>query len=357
MIWTIYIICLLISTFPSPSEQISCKDESGAGVDWWVLYKLPARDRKQPSHLDQGVAYVYSTSITAHKGWTLSDLSIEDPSSLPGQTLQPLYGNNNQDLYHVMYNDEHPDGNTSFTAGHTKGVVFGDSENTVWLIHSVPHYPPKPEDGYGYPHSGHLYGQSYLCLSLPTETANVLGTQLTYNRPYIYSTAIPDWLTDYPAMIQALEGKHIHVAPFFHAATIQTRAGKRITTFAKYTTFGKDLYSDLVAPMLAVPLLVETWPNGPGRMNSSCRPPFIVENVSEMDFPNVSNEDFTTRHDHAKWAISLDVKKPYVCVGDINRMETQRRRAGGTACFIHKRMWKTFKMAIKAVETCPRPYK
>ena len=39
------------------------------------------------------------------------------------------------------------------------------------------------------------------------------------------------------------------------------------------------------------------------------------------------------RHDHAKWAISLDKKKPFICVGDINRMETQRHRAGGTACF------------------------
>ncbi len=51
--------------------------------------------------------------------------------------------------------------------------------------------------------------------------------------------------------------------------------------------------------------LVETWPNGRGRMNSSCRAPYVVENIAELDFPHISNEDFTTRHDHAKWAISL----------------------------------------------------
>ena len=51
--------------------------------------------------------------------------------------------------------------------------------------------------------------------------------------------------------------------------------------------------------------VVETWPNGPGRMTSRCTAPFIVENVEEMEFPGIDREDFTTKHDHAKWAISL----------------------------------------------------
>jgi hypothetical protein len=38
-------------------------------------------------------------------------------------------------------------------------------------------------------------------------------------------------------------------------------------------------------------LLVESWPNGPGKMNSSCSGPFIVENVEEMDFPGNKETD------------------------------------------------------------------
>jgi len=89
-------------------------------------------------------------------------------------------------------------------------------------------------------------------------------------------------------------------------------------------------------------------------MPSRCNSPFIVENVNEMDFIELEEDDFTTKHDHAKWAISLDKKRPYVCVGDINRMDTQRKRGGGTLCFQNPAVWKTFKAAIKVIEECPR---
>ena len=85
-------LCLFLLTAPCLCQSsLSCQDESGRPVDWWVLYKLPRRDKDQPSHLDQGVAYVYTSSASQHMGWTLSGLSIEDPGSLPGRTLRPLY--------------------------------------------------------------------------------------------------------------------------------------------------------------------------------------------------------------------------------------------------------------------------
>ena len=89
-------------------------------------------------------------------------------------------------------------------------------------------------------------------------------------------------------------------------------------------------------------------------MPSRCSTPFIVENVDEMDFSELDDDDFTTKHDHAKWAISLDSKQPYVCIGDINRMDTQKKRGGGTLCFLNPTVWKTFKNSIKVMEECPR---
>ena len=74
---------------------------------------------------------------------------------MPGRTLEPLYqGQGEREMFSLMYNDEHPHGPTSFTRGHTKGLVLGDRNSSIWLIHSVPHYPPYPNETYSYPHSG-----------------------------------------------------------------------------------------------------------------------------------------------------------------------------------------------------------
>lgn len=252
----------------------------------------------------------------------------------------------------------HPHGPTSFSRGHTKGLVLGHQEQgSLWLIHSVPHFPPFPNETYSYPHTGLRYGQTAMCVSTPTHSLETMGTQLLYNNPFIYSTNNPAWLSSFPSMVKAARGKHVTKAPFFSTTQLTSQAGVLFTSFAKFTKWDKDLYADLVAPSLMVPLAVETWPNGPGKMPSRCQPPFIVENIDEMDFVEIEDDDFTTKHDHAKWAISLDSKRPYVCVGDINRMDTQKKRAGGTLCFLNSPVWKTFKSAIKKMEECPKKFK
>jgi deoxyribonuclease-2 len=42
-------------------------------------------------------------------------------------------------------------------------------------------------------------------------------------------------------------------------------------------------------------------------------------------------------HDHAKWGITMH--QPWVCVGDINRMISQRKRGGGTIAFQNQTLW------------------
>ena len=42
-----------------------------------------------------------------------------------------------------------------------------------------------------------------------------------------------------------------------------------------------------------------------------------------------------------------------VCIGDINRMETQKKRGGGTVCFKNARTWLAFSKAVSLTEDCP----
>ena len=49
--------------------------------------------------------------------------------------------------------------------------------------------------------------------------------------------------------------------------------------------------------------------------------------------------------DHAKWASSTDKKKPWVCVGDINRDKSQAlARGGGTIAFQHLPLWNSLSL-------------
>ena len=80
----------------------------------------------------------------------------------------------------------------------TKGVIAFNETNGFWLVHSVPKYPPALEenDSYDYPHTGQMYGQSFLCISLHTKSsAEQIGTQMLYNHPYIYSINVPKWVS------------------------------------------------------------------------------------------------------------------------------------------------------------------
>ena len=75
----------------------------------------------------------------------------------------------------LMYNDELPNGTTSQSAAHAKGVVAFDRSAGFWMLHSVPRYPPDSGATYSYPVTGFKYGQTLLCLTLPFSSANEIG--------------------------------------------------------------------------------------------------------------------------------------------------------------------------------------
>ncbi len=341
-------------------------DESGNEVDWFVGYKLPKGSANYPSKssprnelVDEGLAFAHLTSQSTSAGWTLSKLSVADPLSAPGRTLSPIYKSDGNRLAYIVYNDEHPDGNTSFTSGHTKGVVVFGRKTGYWLIHSVPKYPtPVDSRAYGYPHTGRIYGQSFLCLTLSSpDAAEMVGKQLLFDRPYVFDHNMPEFMAKMsPSLTMAAKGKHLDVSPYYSIKIAKLLSRKQsFMAYAKTTKFNGDLYADLLAPHFKNGFAVESWPNGPGKMNSSCsHKPAIVENVDSINFgksfyPPV---EFSTRHDHSKWAVSVDAGLPVVCVGDINRMNSQKRRAGGTACLRHEGLWQSFTGIVQSIEAC-----
>lgn len=180
----------------SIAERLGCRDEGGNLIDWFYLYKLPNEfesnevDREKNS----GLEYMFITPTTMNE-WIKSKKFINDSTSMPGRTLSLMYKESSENLV-MMYNDEPTNGKTDGTRGHTKGVVFANDISGLWLVHSVPKYPPALEEGrYDFPTTGHMYGQSFLCISLTGDQMATVGKQLRFNEPHFYSSKVPDFLT------------------------------------------------------------------------------------------------------------------------------------------------------------------
>jgi len=338
--------------------SVQCIGNNDKPVDWFIVYKLPRLEGNVHEAIQEGVGFYYMDNNAQY--WTLSDTPINATQHAVWYTLEQAYKNaENKDIFYAFYNDQKPDGGTSLSHGHTKGDLVFDTESGFWLVHSVPHFPPLVSDGYSYPPSGHTYGQTLMCVSYKTNQLNEIGKQLFFNYPWVYDWNLPESMqAANPDLTLALHGKHPTDTPWSRTTQLTSLEGQEFVSFAKFTDFEADLYDCLVAPYLKSPLMVESWQNARGKTASNCSTVFQVINIEELSIEGVA---FNETHDHSKWCVTthLDVfqsGRTWVCVGDINRVDTQRKRGGGTVCSILPDAWLGFQRTIKRFESCDNHY-
>lgn len=377
-----YIIIFLftssINYSTSIRNKLGCRDNENKVVDWYVLYKIPKLSHSSEPLIRNGSAYMYITSNTVNKGWSLSTKPIGDTKSIPGNTLASLYDDEvAENLLWAMYNDDPPDRSVVGSYGHTKGVVATDKDQGFWMIHSVPNYPPVPRTGitsrckttnnilsendvplegeYSYPTSGLVRGQSFLCISLKADQFDTIGRQLIYNQIIVYRKNLPtDLSTQYQVLTDAANQVRIKTPPYNNKAIIKSLGSLEFVSFAKSNKWQKDLYSDFVAPQLGSNIFVESYLNGAGRLPSECHS-IKVQNIESIKLQAV-DINFASSQDHSKWVVAQSNKRnhSWVCIGDINRANTQYYRGGGTVCLNHFNLWESYRNSVNDVEGCPR---
>jgi len=366
------------------NSEIVCRHElTGESLDWFTLYKLPKITDKDIGENNRffpnGTAYAFMTNKNPE--WTLSDLSINDTNSFPGRTLETLYrtnfSDNDSNVGYILYNDQAD--KVTLIQGHTKGVLLFNEKSAVWIVHSIPHYPPKADQSeYCIQPSQCVYGQSMLCMSFNFEQLEVIGEQLLYNYPQVYDFHIPSKLKSKNSnvlqnLLKVLSGEHIKQEPWFNMKYLTTIGGEKMLSFAKFTQFQDDLYSGIVAPKLESNLYTETWNNGAGTLKSNCSMDlkYHVMNIEQIKFDKF-NVKFSVHRDHSKWAVTSlrsnlldlaihdlgsndDEEVKIACVGDINRQEEQFKRGGGTVCFLNNtKVWQQYFRLVGDIEACEK---
>jgi deoxyribonuclease II len=357
---------------------LSAQSDTGKPVDWWFMYKISGKSTvsggsaaaKLPDGSPvRGDEYIYIDSTApATAKLVLSADRVTGNGALPN-TLRQVYGSAaaaNKNLGWFFYSDQPPTGPTTGTRGHAKGMLAFDlaSNSAVWLIESVPKFPPK--GAYAYPKSGMPNAQTMLCITLANAdvAANVAKQMFAVQEPNIYSaSAVPTGLAGEPNDPRVKLIKNLVASgstPVSLVVPFLSKGGVKFMSIAKNRTWGLDFYNDLVGPTLHDDLDVETWEHDPTPPAAQSDKIHTVVDMRGVDLTSLGlNIAWPETDDHAKLAIADDHGKPvisarseathFVCVGDINFTIAQRKRGGATVAFKCEPLWSSISGILRDV--------
>lgn len=370
----------LVFTFVAPTQAaIQCLNFKQQPVDWWVIFKLPTNTDPETN----GVSYFYFDQ-TGAQYFSDANHAITRSDHPLAYTLNQIYNDStNTATSWVMYNDE-PASNTAansnyydFAHGHTKGVLAFDDASGFWLMQSVPGFPPAQKDGYSYPDSGRLNGQSMLCVSLPTSSFENIGKQFRYTNPNVYDAHFDDESLA-PSLVGFVKQEDKRYQPITAAAFNQQNytSINKTTEFRSYvqtnTNTGTtnddpenpDFYACIAnndkstcnggfTEPLQHSLFTQTWLNSNTPEEQTCKFPYHVNDADTFSL-TTDNTTFTwaTKNDHSKWAVATDNNATTVCFSDLNRTEQQKLRGGGALCFENATLHKLMRKMVATTETC-----
>jgi deoxyribonuclease-2 len=329
--------------------MIEAKNQQGAPVDWWFIYKTPEHTG---SEKNRGFDFFYFDPSA--DALALSPVGLDHDDQALNHTLMGIFNAPGSAGY-IAYNDEHVDKQeNSDEKGHCKGILAFDktTDSALILLHSTPRFPAANESTL--PEDEAIYGQTFICITLPDyQTANQIAQQmLSQQNPQILkeSSRIPSSLQDDEPLSLLFHGTGVNESREPATLRFNSRGGKAFLLIAKSRKWGQDFWLDLVSPELKCDLIVETWRRGQVTPLQDGRSSDFDEDLLTLDFKFKSNPTYEWPYtkDHAKWAVALKNSVssiPWVCVADLNRMVSQEKRGGASLCFQEERLWESLKSA------------
>ncbi len=325
--------------------NISALNEQGKPVDWWFIYKIPQLRADANSDDATGYEYVYYDSAADASTDPNVKKVVKSPNRLDqgkgalNLTLDSVFTKPGASTGWILYNDEMPEQakrSDNGNLGHTKGVIAFDtaSDTAFWLLHSWPKYAAPKETQMPTP----IYGQTFMCISLDLVTAGKLASQMAiHQEPQVFLPRVANLDQSSPlfGLSKPLPPKP---APDADSLDYKSRGGLAFKVLAKNREWGKDFWNGWVGPQLGADMDVETWIRG-------AIPPVAdtdgIHKTFDIKFINLgplgAHWAWPESRDHAKWGITKT--DDWICVGDINRMISQRKRGGGTIAFQNRTLW------------------
>lgn len=340
-------LVLAVALLCSQSDgTVPCKNEKGATVDWYILYKLP-----------NGLRAFYMDPLVP-AGRMIQDISHQ--SGALAQTLQPYFHQNGNTGF-IVYNDQPPTCSAMDVFGHSKGLLLipppSPATNAgLWLLHSTPKFPYSRESNNFYPDSGQAKAQTFICVSFKYMELIKIGKHLQYINAHVFEAFLPPAIYSYFSEA----ANKLRVAPDPNTAAqlyhdLTSAGGATFRSFFKKIlksgTSQEDEDGDLyhtIADNIGSNVYVQTFKQ-PYSCESYC--PTSGHHVHNVEKVSVSRTEWERGNDHSKWCVSQN--NDWTCFADSNRAVTQYKRRGGALCINLATVNAKFKTFIIESEECP----
>jgi deoxyribonuclease II len=339
------LICIsfLIAFTLQAKTEGKCVSPEGKTVSWYIIY-LMSNDYNQFVYFDNN-----SKSFQSYK--TVAE-------DFPPLIL--VRGLNSGKYNYLAWNDDIMiDGLINFyTSAHSKGIITGDSYgNGSLLMHSLPRFPKifQKDNTYEFhdefPDNEGKYAQTFMCMSFKEDEFVKLLSNLPTLKLGFQATKVdlyPDEsVTQQLAVLASKPKVSKDRVPF----TLELKTSDN----QKFVYFGKPDLTQFKLPWdQAIPeyfnssLFVGTWTR-PNLLAEVCTQNYEVLNIQEYNILGVYG--YRNSQDHSKWGVT-EVDKA-LCIGDLNRTESQLKRGGGVMCIINPNVSSLAKQFISKLSTCP----
>uniref|UniRef100_A0A671VDF0 Deoxyribonuclease-2-alpha n=2 Tax=Sparus aurata TaxID=8175 RepID=A0A671VDF0_SPAAU len=318
VMWTL-VLFVAVLCCGSEVSGISCKNEAGVDVDWFILYKLP-----------DSFDYYYIDPAT--KKAELSKNPINHQNSVLAQTLAPYFNlkPGTEDVGYIAYNDQPPTCNALNKYGHSKGFVMIDKDKNygIWLLHSTPRFPYKKESNSFYPDSGETNGQTFICVTFPYATFQAIGEHLQDINIHSFDHYLPPWV--HHKLRKAADMFREPEVPKTTFRNLKSKSGNDFRSFVQDQNEAGDLYVTIGKNIGTVD--AQTWCSKTSHDTE-------VENVKCISI--VPGRSWGPTKDHSKWCVSRE--NDWTCFADLNR---DQERRGGALCINNKGVKNIFRSFI-----------
>lgn len=337
-------------------KALSCAIEHSVPVQYYVAYKKPnTLEYFYISRSEDG------STVTEKQG--LYQFSY--PESVLGQTLAPIYEHGNSITYTIWNNDvpyDYTPNNTKSSSnrtpvdissfGHSKGVFAYSKYGGFVITHSIPQYPPNPNDKpYEYPLNEKKYAQMAACVTSSRYSNNVVNEieallDLLINfKPHVYASRIQpnDWPIKVRDKFESLvypKDKKLQGPPVID----NKYYGQN---FIKIHSFGRssDAYLQDSFQKLAehynAPLFTKS--RSGNTLLSTCNSALTIENIKAIHLlKSDPTEHWNKTADHTNWIVSKMFEKYLMCAGDLYRDKSIMSRGGMFVCIQDIDLYNTY---------------